>query len=435
MRLWRLLRPDSLAGRTVLLLVGGLGLLHAGSMVIHERAMHGAEVGAFEARTADRILAAGIVAADRPPAERDPTVQRLSREGLTLEWRPNVPPVPSARPPQAFDVLLRQLGSDIWVAPSEAGTTARDLRGAVPLPAGGWVHFIVQPPPPHGFPAEPTDWGSMAAMTLGILVAAVAIVGWMTGPLRRLAEAAERVGRDPRPATMSIDGPVEVRHAAMAFNAMQARIVRLIEDRTEALAALSHDFRTPLARLRLRAGFLPEGEDRARIEAEVAEMEEMVSGVLAYFREGRDAEPAVPADLAAILQTLADEASDLGHDVRYDGPDHLILPLRRVAAKRAIRNLVTNALNHGNAPVSVSLSGGEGEATIKVADHGSGIAPEDRERALAPFIRLDAARGGGGVGLGLTTAARFALAEGGRLQLDSSPAGGLLVRMTLPISR
>ena len=132
---------------------------------------------------------------------------------------------------------------------------------------------------------------------------------------------------------------------------MQARIVQLIEDRTEALAALSHDLRTPLARLRLRAGFLPEGEERARIEEEVMEMEAMVSSVLDYFREGRDAEPAVSTDVSAILQTLADEAADAGAEVSYEGPGRLALPLRRSAAKRALSNLLGNALLHGTAPV------------------------------------------------------------------------------------
>lgn len=427
MTLSRLLQPDSLAGRTVWLLVGGLGLLHVGSMLIHERSLHGVEVSAFEARVADRILAAAA-AADRAPDERAATVRDLSLPGLDLHWQPELPELGNAT---GLGDLSARLGPRARAMPVPA---SGELAGAVPVPTGGWVSFVVHAPPVHRFPSVPGDWLLMAAMALGILAASIPIVGWMTEPLRRLAAAADRVGRDPRPTTLSTKGPVEVRHAAQAFNAMQARIVRLIEDRTEALAALSHDFRTPLARLRLRAGFLPEGEDRARIEADVAEMEEMVSGVLAYFREGRDAEPAVSTDLAAILQTLADDASDLGQDVRYAGPDHLVLPLRRVAAKRAFRNLVANALHHGAAPVTLMLREGEGRAEIEVADHGAGIAAADRERALAPFVRLDAARSGSGVGLGLTTAARYAQAEGGDLQLDAAPTGGLLVRITLPLT-
>ena len=153
------------------------------------------------------------------------------------------------------------------------------------------------------------------------------VVRWITRPLRRLADAADSIGRDLSDRPLPDDGPSEVRHAVAAFNAMQARIRRLVEDRTEALAAVSHDLRTPLARLRLRAGFLPEGDGRNRMEADLAEMEAMVGRTLDYIREGRDAEPARPTDLAAILQTLASDASDAGHAVAYEGPSRVVLPL------------------------------------------------------------------------------------------------------------
>lgn len=427
MRLRRLLRPDSLAGRTVWLLVGGLSLLHVGSMLIHERSLHGAEVNALEARIADRILAAGSIAAQTPELDRAAVVRDLSLPGLTLDWRSGPQPGAAGGAVFAPAELAARLGPQL-----RGLRDGMEGQGAVEAPGGGWVHFVATRPPVHRFPSQPADWIAMGAMALGILLAAIPIIGWMTEPLRRLAEAADKVGRDPRPATLPTHGPIEVRHAAQAFNAMQARIVRLIEDRTEALAALSHDFRTPLARLRLRASFLPEGEERARIEADVAEMETMVSGVLAYFREGRDAEPAVPTDLAAILQTLADEAADAGQDVSYSGPDHLVLPLRRMAAKRAVQNLVVNALHHGAPPVTIRLLHDENGVALDVVDSGAGIAPADRERALTPFVRLDPARGGSGIGLGLTTAQRFATIEGGELTLRAAPGGGLQVRIWLP---
>jgi signal transduction histidine kinase len=272
----------------------------------------------------------------------------------------------------------------------------------------------------------------MAAMALGIALASVLVVRWITRPLRRLADAADAIGADLRARPLPEDGPEEVRHAAAAFNAMQGRIRRLVEDRTEALAAMSHDLRTPLARLKLRAGFLPEGEDRARMEADIAEMEAMVSRTLDYIREGRDAEPAKPSDLAAILQTLASDAADAGHDVAYDGPPRVVLPLRRLAAKRALSNLVENALRHGAGPVRLSVRDGEGQVVVEVADAGAGIPPADRARALEPFVQLDAARGRGGSGLGLAIAARFAEASGGALDLGDAPGGGLVARMVLP---
>jgi signal transduction histidine kinase len=213
---------------------------------------------------------------------------------------------------------------------------------------------------------------------------------------------------------------------------MQGRIRHLVDDRTEALAAMSHDLRTPLSRLKLRAGFLPEGEDRARMEADIAEMAAMVDRTLDYIREGRDAEPARPADLSAILQTLASDAADMGHDVAYEGPSRVVLPLRRVAAKRALSNLVENAITHGAPPVRLLVRDEGTRVVVEVADAGPGIVPAERGRALAPVGQLDAARGKGGSGLGLAIAARFAEASGGALDLDTATGGGLLTRMILP---
>ncbi len=213
---------------------------------------------------------------------------------------------------------------------------------------------------------------------------------------------------------------------------MQGRINRLVEDRTEALAAMSHDLRTPLSRLKLRAGFLPEGEDRARMEADIVEMEAMVGRTLDYIREGRDAEPSRPTDLAAVLQTLASDAADAGHDVAYEGPARVVLPLRRLAAKRALSNLVDNAVSHGAPPVRLRARDEGGQIVVEISDAGRGIAPEDRARALAPFVQLDPARGRGGSGLGLAIATRFAEASGGALALEERPGGGLLARMVLP---
>lgn len=430
-RLW----PDSLASRTLLVMLGGLTLLHIGSVTVHERALHGVEVAALEMRHVDRILAAGALARGRSEPERDAAVHALSLPGLQLHWDRN-PPGTSEPSPEFEDMLVR-LGSNARLGWSADGAAGQILLGAVPVGAEagageGWIVFSMEQ---RAHPRLTIDKGgllSMLAMALGIGLVAVPVVRWMTRPLQRLAQAADLVGRDPRPIILATDGPLEVRHAAAAFNAMQARIARLIEDRTEALAAMSHDLRTPLARLRLRAGFLDESEDRARIEADIAEMEAMVSRTLEYFREGRDSEPSVPTDLAAILQTLADEAADAGCDVTYEGPAHAVLSLRRLAAKRAISNLMNNAIQHGAPPVVIRLDERPDTVLVDVSDAGPGIPAAERMRALAPFTRLDPARSGQGVGLGLTTAARFVEAEGGALALHDAPGGGLQVHLVLP---
>lgn len=420
-RLW----PASLAGRTLLVMLGGLTMLHVGSVVIHEHALHGVEMAAVDARHAERIQAARALAVERDGPERDAAVHGLSLPGLQLHWVQQAPP--AAEAPQAtLAELVARLGEG-----ARAGQAGDVALGAVPASGGGWIVFSLTP---HEHPRLAVDNGglfSMLAMAIGIGLVAVPVVRWMTRPLRRLAEAADRVGRDPRPVMLATDGPVEVQHAAIAFNAMQGRIARLIEDRTEALASLSHDLRTPLARLKLRASFLDEGEERTRMEADITEMEAMVSRTLEYFREGRDAEPTVPTNLAAILQTLADDAADAGHDVTYHGPAQAVLPLRRLAAKRAFSNLLNNAFQHGAPPVTITLTATADGWVTDIADAGTGIPPTEFERAVSPFVRLDAARGGSGVGLGLTIAQRFAAGEGGSLTLAQAPAGGLLVRVKL----
>lgn len=428
MRLW----PRSLAGRITLLLIGGLTLLHLGSMAVHEQALHGAESGARIERLAERVSAAAAAVASLPEGSRDTAAHALSLPGVELHWD-RVAPLPEGPVPTDLAPAAARLGPGARLAWDPKAEPGHRAVGAVPLEAGGWLVFSASWIGPQGSAIEAGNGiASMAAMALGIALASVLVVRWITRPLRRLADAADAIGRDLRARPLPTDGPSEVRHAAAAFNAMQERIRRLVEDRTEALAAMSHDLRTPLSRLKLRAGFLPEGEDRARLEADIAEMEAMVGRTLDYIREGRDGEPARPADLAAILETLASDATDAGHDVAYEGPPRAVLPLRRLAAKRALSNLLDNALKHGAPPVRLRVRDEGPRVVVEVADAGVGIRPEDRARAVMPFGQLDAARGRGGSGLGLAIAERFTEASGGTFELDASPEGGLLARMVLP---
>ncbi|MBP0463908.1 HAMP domain-containing protein [Roseomonas sp. PWR1] len=423
--------PASLAGRITLLLLGGLMLLHIGSMWVHERALRDTEQGARIERMADQLAAARAAVAPLPEAARDAAAHAISRPGLDIHWD-RVAPLPEAAPPEALAAAATRLGPGARIGWDPKAEPGHRVLGALPAVGGGWIVFSA---PWLGAGGGALDHGaiaSMVAMALGIGLVSILVVRWITGPLRRLASAADRIGRDPSPRPVATEGPEEVRHAAAAFNAMQDRIARLLEDRTEALAAMSHDLRTPLSRLQLRVGFLPEGEDRARLEADIAEMESMIARTLDYIREGRDAEPVRPADLAAILQTLASDAADAGHDVVYEGPGRAVLPLRRVAAKRALSNLVENALRHGRPPVRLRIIEEGPMLVVEVSDAGDGIAEADRARAMAPFVQLDRARGGSGVGLGLAIAQRFAQASQGRLELGESRAGGLLARLLLP---
>ena len=423
--------PASLAGRITLLLLGGLMLLHVGSLWVHERALRGSQEGARIERLADQIAAARAAVATLPETERDIAAHAISRPGLEIHWD-RIAPMPAARVPEPLGEMAARLGEGARLGWDPKAEPGHRMLGAVPTQGGGWIVFSGPWLDGVGGRLDSGTLSSMIAMAIGIALVSILVVRWITGPLRRLAAAADRIGRDPAPRPVAMEGPEEVRHAAAAFNAMQVRIAQLVEDRTEALAAMSHDLRTPLARLRVRVGFLADGEDRARLEADLAEMDTMIARTLDYIREGRDGEPARPVDLAAILQTLASDATDHGHDVAYEGPGRAVLSLRIGGTKRAISNLLDNALRHGRPPIRLRIREHDRMLHVEVTDRGTGIAEADRARAMTPFVQLDPARAGSGVGLGLAIAQRFAQASGGALELDVATGGGLVARIVLP---
>ena len=249
--------------------------------------------------------------------------------------------------------------------------------------------------------------------------------------LRRLADAAEAfgMGRDRGP--IKPEGATEVRQAAGAFNRMQERILRFLSQRTEMLAGVSHDLRTPLTRLRLALAVLPRHpdleQDVADMTADVEEMERMIGGYLAFAR-GEGYEQAQPVDLTALLEDVASAARRAGAMVELDSPEKLMLNLRPDAARRAVTNLVDNARRHAR-QVHLSVEPWERSVQVVVDDDGPGIAPGRRESVFRPFESGAL----GGTGLGLTIARDIVRAHGGDIVLEDSPLGGLRARMRLPI--
>jgi two-component system, OmpR family, osmolarity sensor histidine kinase EnvZ len=250
--------------------------------------------------------------------------------------------------------------------------------------------------------------------------------------IRRLAAAAEAfgVGRDAGP--IRPEGAVEVRQAATAFNRMQDRIRRFLAQRTEMLAGVSHDLRTPLTRLRLALAMLPATEetrqDVVEMTADVEEMERMIGGYLAFAR-GEGTEQAEPVNLSAVLDEVAAGARRAGAEVELNAPDTLTLPLRADAVKRAITNLVDNARRHARRVVLGAERNGARSIQVTVDDDGPGIPPDRRESVFRPFESGAA----GGTGLGLTIARDIVRAHGGEIVLEESPLGGLRARIRLPV--
>jgi two-component system osmolarity sensor histidine kinase EnvZ len=250
--------------------------------------------------------------------------------------------------------------------------------------------------------------------------------------IRRLAAAAEAfgMGRDIGP--IKPEGAVEVRRAATAFNRMQERIRRFLQQRTEMLAGVSHDLRTPLTRLRLALAMLPDApetrEDIAAMSADVDEMERLVESYLAFAR-GEGTEQARPTNLAAVLEDVAASARRSGAQVTVEAPADLVLPLRGEAVRRALTNLVDNARRHARCVALSAVRFGERSVQVMIDDDGPGIPAEQREGFFSPFASGTA----GGTGLGLTIARDIVRAHGGEIVLETSPLGGLRARVQLPV--
>lgn len=270
-----------------------------------------------------------------------------------------------------------------------------------------------------------------AVVVIGLL--AIWVARGIVRPLDDLAAAAEKLGRDRELSLVSDFNAPELQAIGSSFNAMQLRLKRFVDDRLQMIAAISHDLRTPLTRLRLFAEYLPDQEQRRQVLADIADMEAMMSATLTFASNQLKDEPHSIVDLASLLISLCDTAADAGSTVSYDGPDHAKLSCRPVAIRRALTNLIDNGCKFGDI-VQVTLRETADAVVITVADDGPGIPADQREAAFRPFTRLESSRNRetGGTGLGLTIAQEVIQAHRGTIQLGESGLGGLLVTVTLP---
>ncbi|CCG41469.1 ATP-binding protein [Magnetospirillum molischianum] len=254
--------------------------------------------------------------------------------------------------------------------------------------------------------------------------------------VRKLAVAADRFGKGLDVVAFKPEGATEVRQAAQAFNLMRERIQRQIQQRTEMLAGVSHDLRTPLTRMKLQLAMMGEFDGRADLDEDLAEMERMIEGYLAFAR-GEGTEVPVETDVPALVEDVAGRFRRQGAVIDLHSEGDLTMPLRPVALSRVLANLIGNAIRHGRVGGHVWLRVGrrQGAAEILVDDDGPGIPPECRDDMFRPFTRLDSPRAaaGGGVGLGLSIARDIVRAHGGEIKLEESPLGGLRVRLRLPL--
>jgi signal transduction histidine kinase len=303
---------------------------------------------------------------------------------------------------------------------------------SVLLKDGSWLVFSV-PNRTWGLPELQrwTVWLTFVALSSAI-VCTIATRRFVR-PIQQLAAAVRRFGVNPQAPALAESGPQEFREVIRAFNTMQAQIQKFVAYRTMMLAAISHDLRTPLTRVRLRGEFIDDETQQARLFRDVEEMQTMVDGALAFFRGDADEEATTTFDLAGVLHTIANDYADQGIAISYVGPGHAVYSGRPFGLKRAFTNLIDNAVKYGTPP-EVELRCRERSVAVAVRDQGPGIPPDALARVFAPFFRVDRSRNRatGGVGLGLTAAQAIISGHGGEITLRNQPTGGLEALVTLP---
>jgi len=302
------------------------------------------------------------------------------------------------------------------------------------LPDGLWLNAETSLDMP------PLEWAWPSLLAFGLSAALIALVVMgsvrrITRPMVRLAQAAERLGRGEAVPDLPMTGPETLRATTRAFNLMNRRLQRYVSDRMKFLAAVSHDLRTPLTSLRLRAEFIDDEETRSRMLVTLDEMGQMVDAVLSFVREDTQNEPTERVDIVSLVESVCDDFSDLGLPVEMAPPGTLPdLNCRPLSIKRALRNLIDNAVKYGaHAHVSVETSGKT--VFLHVDDDGPGLAEADIDRIFDPFVRLESSRNRatGGVGLGLSIARSIAQSHGGGIAAKNRPEGGLRMSLHLPV--
>ena len=438
--------PDTVAGRTILVMLISLLASHLLSVFVYHTDMVRRVSSTSEHALAERLLSAKGLIEIAPPAQRDAIAHAVSSRDETVHWMVDAP-LGTEPAPEALDSLAGQImallpetsRSDLRVAYEQApGADARPDEGSSRILAsarlkdGSWVTVTAPPYNDQGLLSSEAAI-STTIMALAIIAVAAAMVRFFTRPLRSLAVAAERFGRDVMAPALPETGPRETRMAATAFNGMQERIRKLLNDRTQMLAAMSHDLRTPITRLKLEAEFVGDEDQRRRMLRDLDDMEAMVGSTLAFLKDGSDAEPLKVVDVSTLVASVCEQMEDAGMPVVYRGVTSAPLSCRPMSLKRAFSNIIDNAVKYG-AGAEVSMAQDADRYVVLVSDNGPGISLNEQKKVFAPFYRVESSRSHetGGTGLGLSVAQSIIRAHGGEISLENKTEGGLRVRISLP---
>ena len=467
------LLPNSIAGRMILVLLLVLTVSQVVSTAIHysDRADSLTILGGGQ--VAERIATIARLIDSTPPDQRGrlieavggPTLQvslgseSTAREGGQDDWHTqileeNLKLYLSDFAPNAIKVEFLESEKGRWSLPAEPPVNiaanpmelvhahmrhmmgelalGRTVRVSIRLADSSWLNFATPVAEPTVF-WSPRFLISIAVMALTVIVVSIWAVRRATEPLATFGRAAERLGRDVRAPPLPERGPSEVRKAVQAFNRMQDRIRRFVDNRLRMVAAISHDLRTPITRLRLRAECIEDEVQQQKMLADLDEMENMISTTLAFARDEASSEPMQDLDLLALVQRVCDDMADAGSTVSFKGKGRIPCHGKPIALRRAFANLIDNAVKYGGS-AEVSVQAERESVTVRVEDRGPGIASEDQEKVFEAFYRLDRSRSRetGGTGLGLTVAQNIIRAHGGDITLSNRPETGLRVEATLP---
>lgn len=465
-------RPSpSLRGQTILAMIFGLLVSHAIAIAIYS-----SDRGDVITLEQDESMVEGIAARVLVMSEIDPGMRkRVAAASSTADFMVTVTDEPafqkrvsghaltaamegylrSQLPLYREDRIILELDDDdaadeeaeTWSWSSRdtfeqlfggVGTTDGDqathaLRSSVQLGDGQWMNVVAR------VPVRGAHWPGEAGYSI-VLVTCVALalslwaVDRASKPLETFADAAERLGRDIEATPLPETGPREVIQAVRAFNAMQGRLKRLVQNRTQMLAAISHDLKTPVTLLRLRSELLEDEHAREKFIATLDDMSAMIESFLAFARSSCEHEPLRQVDVSALVSGVCDDLRSAGLPVDDDIEDGIVCTVRPAEVRRAVLNLIDNAIKYGER-AHVRLRRLASSVEITVTDDGPGIPPDQIEQACTPFFRVESSRNleTGGVGLGLSTTQAILHGHGGELRLDNGAERGLIARATLPL--
>ena len=377
------------------------------------------------------------VPADRVELQIDNGPRFFVRRTPVTPPKPDAPPPSTNAQPGSREPFARE-----GAAPGGGGNARNaqardeplifgDFKVGVRQSDGHWL--VVEPKPTLRF----DSWQQRILLILLLSVIAVTPLAWLFArrlaqPITAFADAAERLGKDPRTPPLTITGSGEVVAAANAFNMMQERLRRYVEDRTAMVGAIAHDLRTPLTRLKFRIEAVPD-DVRPKLAADIDQMEAMIAATLGFVRDTNRPAERTKLELSSLLESVMDEAAETGGDTTVERAEKTIIEGDPVALKRLVSNLVENALKYGGRARGRAFSE-DGMAIIEIDDDGPGVPPADLERVFEPFYRGEPSRNRetGGMGLGLAVVRSLARAHGGDVTLANRLGGGLRATVKLP---